>query len=210
MMFKKFALLVSLVFSISFSANASIITWELVDFEFDDGGTANGSFTFDFVNDELFDIDINTTGGSILGGRQYIGRAGSFGNLTAIGVFAFSDVLGPDFLNAGFFRFDANIGFDAVIGTIVGIFVPTGSESFCTNSACSSAANEITNPDASRELISGSLRAVSSVANPDPQDPTPTGPGAQLPVAVSEPTPVLLMLLGMFSLMMRRKASSLI
>ena len=42
----------------------------------------------------------------------------------------------------------------------------TGGESFCINTNCSSAANDITDPELSRDIISGSLVAVSSVPVP--------------------------------------------
>lgn len=147
-------------------ANASPITWQLEDFQFNDGGTAHGSFTYDSVIDQFSDIDIFTTAGSTLDGRHYFSTAGEWGSIPSRGVLAFSDFTGINFTGAGWFRIDANIDFEASPGTIVNQWLAVGAESFCVNFSCSSAANEITNPGHSRETISGYLVAASTVPEP--------------------------------------------
>lgn len=163
-MYKKILFLLALSFSTM--AGASPIKWELVDFEFNDGGTAYGSFTYDSVLNQFSDIDILTTAGSYLDGRYFVSTAGEWGDIPGYGVLAFSDSTGPDFTGAGWFRIDANIDFEAEIGTVVNQWLAVGAESFCTNYLCNSAANEITNPGESRDTISGYLVAVSSVPEP--------------------------------------------
>lgn len=140
--------------------------WELVDFKFSDGGSAYGSFYYDSDTNNLFNIEIHTTSGSILTGRHYVSTAGSWGSMPYHGILAFSDITGPDFTNAGWFRIQANIDFNASPGTIVDQWIAVGAESFCANYSCSSAANEITNPGQSRDAISGYLLATTPVPEP--------------------------------------------
>ncbi len=161
----KKTLVAALVFAASFEVNASPVSWELVDFQFNDGGTAYGSFTYDSDTYQISNIDIYTTGGSMLSGRHFVSTAGEWGNNTSFGILAFSDTTGPDFTGAGWFRIDANINFNASPGTIVNQWLDVGAESFCVNYVCSSAANEITNPGQSRDTISGYL--VASVPEPE-------------------------------------------
>jgi hypothetical protein len=160
LMYKK--ILPLLTFVISTMASATPITWELMNFEFSDGGTAYGSFTYDSVIDQFSDIDIYTTAGSDLDGRHFIATAGAWGDNPENGTLAFSDSVGPNFTGAGWFRISANIDFEAAPGTVVDQWLAVGAESFCTNYVCNSAANEITSPGQSRDTISGYLVATAT------------------------------------------------
>ena len=156
----------ALVCAASIAAHARPATWELVNFRFDDGGSAKGSFVYDSDTDRFSNIDVVTTAGSNLSGRHFTSLAGEWGRISKIGVLAFSDSTGPDFTGAGWFRIDAKIGFNPTVGAVVNQWMAVGAESFCINYACNSAANEITNPGKSRETISGYLLAVSPVPEP--------------------------------------------
>jgi len=160
--------LLAIFIGISFDASAMPVRWELVDFRFNDGGTAYGSFTYDSDSNELSQIDVFTTSGSMLSGRHFVSAAGAWGRRPESGVLAFSDNTGPDFTGAGWFRIDASIDFNASIGTIANQWLSVGAESFCTNSLCSTAANEITDPGQSRNTISGYLLATAPVPEPSP------------------------------------------
>lgn len=155
----KKTLFATLLIMASLEANALPVIWKLADFQFNDGGTAYGSFTYDSDTNLLSNIDIYTTSGSMLSGRHFVSTAGAWGNMPENGILAFSDSAGPDFTGAGWFRIDAQIDFNAPPGTIVNQWLAVGAESFCVNYACSSAANEITNPGQSRDTISGYLVA---------------------------------------------------
>jgi hypothetical protein len=160
-------LIAALVVAASMEANATPVSWELVDFQFNDGGAAYGSFIYDSDTNQLSNIDIHTTAGSILNGRHFFSTAGVWGSTPEYGVLAFSDTSGPDFTGAGWFLIDANIDFNAFPGTIANQSLAVGAESFCINYSCWSAANEITNPGQSRNTISGYL--VASVPVPEPE-----------------------------------------
>lgn len=162
----KRTLFAALFFGVSVGANALPVNWELVDFQFNDGGTAYGSFTYDSDTNLFSGIDLYTTSGSMLSGRHFSSTAGDWGRMPNYGVLAFSDTTGPNFTGAGWFRIDAYIDFNASPGTTVNQWLAVGAESFCTNYFCSSAANEITNPGLSRDTISGHLVAVSPVPEP--------------------------------------------
>jgi len=162
----KVALFAALLIGASVEANALPVSWELVDFQFNDGGAAYGSFTYDSDTNQLSDIDLYTTSGSMLSGRHFVSTAGAWGSMPDHGVLAFSDTTGPDFTGAGWFRIHAYIDFNASPGTIVNQWLAVGAESFCTNYSCSSAANEITNPGQSRDTISGYLVVASPVPEP--------------------------------------------
>lgn len=162
----KKSLFVAFLLATSIEAYAVPVNWQLVDFKFNDGGSAIGSFTYDSDIDLLSNINITTTAGSLLGGRNFFATAGVWGSMPEAGVLAFSDTLGPDFLGAGWFRIDARIDFNASAGTIVNQWLAVGAESFCMNAVCSSAANEITHPGRSRDTVSGYLMAGTQVPEP--------------------------------------------
>lgn len=163
----KTALFAALLFGAAVEALAQPVTWQLVDFQFNDGGTAYGSFTYNSDTNQFSDIDIYTTRGSMLSGRRFVSTAGVWGSMPNGGTLAFSDTTGPDFAGAGWFRIDANIDFYASPGTVVNQWLNVGAESFCVNSLCSSAANEITNPGQSRDTISGYLVATAPIPEPE-------------------------------------------
>jgi|GEM_PF-1212308 len=147
-------------------AIAEPVSWELVNFQFNDGGKAFGSFSFDSDTQQFSDINIFTTSGSLLNGRHFISTAGDWGNSPQFGVLAFSDVDGPDFTGAGWFRIDAYINFNAPPGYVANQWLDVGAESFCVNYSCWVAANEITNPGYSRDTISGYLVSTSPIPEP--------------------------------------------
>lgn len=156
----------ALLFLVAIKASAAPVTWQLVEFRFDDGGKAHGSFTYDSDTDQFGDIDIYTTSGSILGGRHYLSTAGVWSASPQTGVLAFSDSAGPDFTNAGWFRIDAYVDFNASPGTIVNQWLDVGAESFCVNSSCWTAASELTHPGSSRDTVAGYLIALAPVPEP--------------------------------------------
>jgi hypothetical protein len=53
------------------AANANLVTWNLQDFVFSDGGAASGSFVFDANTDHYSNISIVTTAGTALPGASY-------------------------------------------------------------------------------------------------------------------------------------------
>ncbi len=158
--------LITIFLILSTGANAALVKWELANFQFDDGGTAYGSFLYNTNTYQLSDIDIYTTSGSKLSGRHFIATAGVWGSTPDSGVLAFTDTASSNYIGAGYFRINANINFNPQPGDIVTQWLAVGKESFCVNSDCSSAANEITNPGESRDTISGHLVALSSVPLP--------------------------------------------
>jgi hypothetical protein len=163
----KIGILAALLFGAAIEAFAKPVSWELVDFQFNDGGAAYGSFTFNSDTNQFSDIDLYTTSGSMLGGRHYVSTAGAWGGMPSNGILAFSDTTGPNFIGAGWFRIDAYIDFNALPGTIANQWLAVGAESFCINSLCSSAANENTNPGQSRKTISGHLVATAPIPEPE-------------------------------------------
>ena len=163
----RMALFAALLFGATVEAIALPVRWELVDFRFNDGGTAHGSFTYNSDTTQFSVIDLSTTSGSMLSGRHFVSTAGAWGIFSNVGVLAFSDTSGPDFTGAGWFRIDAKIDFNASTGTIVNQWLDVGAESFCMNYYCSSAANEITNPGQSRDTISGHLVATAPIPEPE-------------------------------------------
>lgn len=152
--------------TISFITQAAVVKWSLTDFKFNDSGTAYGTFVFDTKTNQLSDIDIYTTAGNTLNGRHYVAPAGDWGLFPQYGILAFTDSIASDLTGAGWFRMDFDIDFDATIGTSVYPWLAVGAESFCVNSNCNSAANEITNPGKSRDTVSGHLVAISNVPLP--------------------------------------------
>jgi hypothetical protein len=64
-----FMLLLSLL--LPFTASATPIMWTLNDFEFNDGGSAIGSFVFDADTGVFSEVNITTTAGSTLSGDTY-------------------------------------------------------------------------------------------------------------------------------------------
>ena len=122
MMKKSIVIIAAIVMTVTFaaSANAVVIEWELTDFQFDDGGTAYGTFIFDTETDQFLDIDIYTTAGTNVDGRHYMYTAGAWGDMPDIGILAFSDASGPyNYLGAGWFRIDADIDYEAQVGDVV-------------------------------------------------------------------------------------------
>jgi len=64
-------LVVSLFVLFSTSVHAIPVEWVLQDIEFDDGGKASGSFTYDADTNSYSNINITTTGGSSFAGATY-------------------------------------------------------------------------------------------------------------------------------------------
>jgi hypothetical protein len=63
--------IIAMMLLCSTAANASSVTWTLSDVIFDDGGTANGSFTIDTESYEISDLNIYTTSGTAFAGDTY-------------------------------------------------------------------------------------------------------------------------------------------
>ena len=164
-------LLLTISLTLSFNTTyASLVTWELENFSFDDGGTAYGSFVFDTELNTVSDIDVYTTEGSRLGGRHYIATAGAWGDNSDIGIIALTDTSSTtNYQGAGWLRMDfRSITNTTDVGVSLNQWIAVGAESYCTNSVCSSAANEITDPENSRETISGSILSTQSIPSPVP------------------------------------------
>lgn len=167
---------VLLIFLRSHASHAAVVTWELVNFTFDDGGTASGTFNFDTEKNTLSDIDIYTSTGSRVEGRHYIALAGEWGMNPDWGTLAFTDTTSTsNYQGAGWFRIDISYfadvtEFQAILeaGVRLDQWLEVGAESYCTNINCSSAANEITDPSNSRETLSGYLLSTDVQAAPVP------------------------------------------
>jgi len=164
----KKALYAALLFLASSSASAAPVRWELVDFQFSDAATAYGSFTYDSDTETFHDIDIRTTDGPTQAGRHYVSTAGTWGMHAPQGTLAFSDSTGPDFTDAGWFRMDIYVHFNASPGTIATQWFPASAESFCMNESCWTAASEDIAPGKSRRLTAGYLIAAAPVPEPAP------------------------------------------
>ncbi|MCP4320914.1 MAG: hypothetical protein GY787_03480 [Alteromonadales bacterium] len=166
---KRLLLTISFILSCN-TANAALVTWELADFSFDDGGTAYGSFVYDTDLNVVSNIDVYTTEGSRLSGRHYIATAGVWGSNTDFGILAFTDTSSTsNYQGAGWLRMDFHsISNVTDVGISLDQWLAVGAESYCVNSDCSSAANEITDPDNSRETISGYILSTQSVPSPVP------------------------------------------
>ena len=61
----------TLLFAISAAALAAPVEWTLQDVQFEDGGTAYGSFTFDADLDQFTNVNIATTSGTMFSGLEY-------------------------------------------------------------------------------------------------------------------------------------------
>lgn len=129
------------------AANATLVRWELENFNFDDGGSATGTFVYDTELGTVSDINIYTLSGSRVEGRHYIATAGSWGRHSEVGLLVFTDTSSTeDYQGAGWFRFDIREIRDYYeIGRRLRAW--NGAESYCVNSECSSAASIITDPD---------------------------------------------------------------
>ncbi len=158
------------LFFLSSLTQAALVTWELNDFLFDDGGSAYGSFVYDTENRSVHNIDVYTTPGSRLNGRHYIATAGSWGSNADIGIMAFTNTNSTsNYQGAGWFRMDFHsISNVTSAGVLLDQWLAVGAESYCVNMACSSAANEITDPQNSRETISGYIYSTQSAPSPVP------------------------------------------
>src|SRR5580698_305450 len=55
----------------------NIVTYDISGVTFDDGGTVNGSFVYDFTLGTIDSFDVTTTDGSILMGQNYDGGVAS-------------------------------------------------------------------------------------------------------------------------------------
>src|SRR5689334_13211018 len=80
----RLALALVLVAACASRAQAMPILWSLSDVTFSDGGTASGSFVFDVDTGIITDLDVTTTGGSVLPGHHYL-DAGGFAPYVAAG-----------------------------------------------------------------------------------------------------------------------------
>ncbi|ANJ66252.1 hypothetical protein A9404_01655 [Halothiobacillus diazotrophicus] len=158
-------ILAGLLFAANNTASAAVVTWNLVNVTFDDGGSAYGSFVYDTATKTVHQIDVYTTEGAHLPGRHYVALAGVWGRSANSGILAFTDRMDPvDYTGASWLRMDF---FDIVRTTQTGVSLKmqkeVGAESFCTNKNCSSAANELSNPGKSRKIISGHIESVQSL-----------------------------------------------
>ena len=87
-----FALMAALLV-FSTVAQADTLTWTLTGVRFDDGGTANGTFTFDSDTNSILNWNLTTTAGGTLGAFSYnSGDGGSaFSNGAGSNDFFFDD-----------------------------------------------------------------------------------------------------------------------
>lgn len=139
------------------AANASVVTCQLNDFVFDDGGKAHGSFAYDTLLKELKDIDISTSSGSDMNGRSYIAVAGAWGSHLEHGNLVFTDTSSVNnYKNAGWLRISVKkFPQEIILNYKLELWPGMSAESYCVNSDCSSAANDITDPKNSRDVTSG-------------------------------------------------------
>lgn len=158
---KKIVLIFLFLFT-STKSHAELVTWKLIDFKFDDGGMASGTFKYDTETKRVQDIDVITSRGNKLHGRHFIATAGSWGYSSGTGIVAFTNTNSTsDYTNAGLLRIDFR-GIDRTIDNNIRLEQSNrvGMESYCTNSDCSSAANERTAPNKSRNTISGHILSI--------------------------------------------------
>ena len=164
-------LLLIMVFILSSNvASAALVTWELAGFSFDDGGTAYGTFVYDTHTKQVSYIDVYTTDGSRVNGRHYIASAGAWGSSTDSGIMVFTDTFSTiDYQGAGWFRMDFHSIVNVTdVGVALDQWLTVGAESYCVNPACTTAANEITDPDNTRKTISGYILSTQSAPSPVP------------------------------------------
>ena len=69
--FRTIALAATTILILSTSAKAAVIEWDLYNVQFDDGGTAFGSFFYDADTNIFSNIDITTTTGTTFTGTYY-------------------------------------------------------------------------------------------------------------------------------------------
>nr|WP_321466777.1 hypothetical protein [uncultured Desulfobulbus sp.] len=149
---------------ISSTVNAKVVTCQLHEFIFDDGGKGYGSFAYDTLLQELKKIEISTTNGSDMNGRSYIAVAGAWGSHSEDGHLAFTDTSSEDdYKNAGWLRISIKkFPQENNLNTKLELWPGMSAESYCVNSDCSSAANDITDPKNSRDVTSGYIICTNS------------------------------------------------
>ncbi len=73
-------LLLLIFLSLGSGAMAAPVTYTLSNFNFDDGGTAEGSFTYDSSSNIMSAVNIYTTAGTAFAGATYVvGNRGALG-----------------------------------------------------------------------------------------------------------------------------------
>lgn len=138
------------------STFAKPVRWTLTNVQFDDGGTATGSFIYDAEKDDERDVNITTQGGSVRPGATYITVIGNK-NLKSTGLFLTSwgdNQTGLPGLALFYTSALTDNG-----GTVL-IRAPESLEVTCASTAC----NGFTTPQ--RHVISGSLEGTSAVGCP--------------------------------------------
>lgn len=143
------ALVALLAIGWSSLATAVPVQWTLEDVEFDDGGTASGSFIYDADTDTWSSISILTTPGSIFGGASYDSLlvGGNFD--AALYLSGAPDLTGSPLLQLVFIDPLTNAGGPVAL---VDFFLPPGPsvELTCTAPACDTASFE-------RAMMSGGV-----------------------------------------------------
>lgn len=153
------------------SAFAKPVLWTLTNVQFDDGGTAAGSFIYDAEKSEDSDVNITTQGGSVRPGATYITVIGNK-NLKSTGLFLTSwgdDQTGLPGLALFYTSALTDNG-----GTVL-IRAPESLEVTCASPTC----NGFTTPQ--RHVISGSLEGTSVLGCPS------APPGASEPTVSNDP-----------------------
>jgi hypothetical protein len=138
------------------TANASLLTWNLEDFVFNDGGTASGSFTFDPTTGHYTNISIVTTAGTAQPGRSYdISDPVSQGNSTFLAVVNSANLASLN--GSPFLAFQWAVPLTSTGGTVGVDLNSFHYEGTCANAACGGFAVD-------RFLVSGDI----TTAVPEP------------------------------------------
>lgn len=131
---------------------ATPITWALVNVNFDDGGTASGSFVYDADTNTYSSINVITTGGTTLPGGTYDSLAPSYTPTNGFVALVLS-TNGPDFTG------DLTLDLDFIppltnAGGVAPLFFTFSWERTCNDAGCTSPAAPL------RNLTSGSVAAI--------------------------------------------------
>lgn len=148
-------LLVGLILFVSGRVNAALVSWDLQDWVYNDGGTASGSFIFDADLNQYSNISIVTTNGSNRSGASYgIPNPDSPGNSSVLITVTelLNDLTGTPVLAASFDSNLTNAG--GLVAVALGGFTFEGT---CAGSRTFGCGN-VTGP--LRRLISGSVASV--------------------------------------------------
>jgi hypothetical protein len=74
------SVMLALLLSAGLPVYAASVQWALQGVQFNDGGTASGTFSYDADTNTYSSINVTTTGGSVLGGQSFAGLVTDVGS----------------------------------------------------------------------------------------------------------------------------------